>query len=534
MTRVRDARQRRLLSTLPLVLLLALACAGLAACGSGSSGSTAGSSSESTGSSSTSEAAVTEGGVLTVGAAEGIPQLNPAVATFAWEQTLWPLLWDGLTQYEEDGSLGPDLATSWKAAKGNKEWTFQLRSGVKFSNGKPFTSADVVANFNYYLKPTTTFFEASQIETIESVKASGPNAVVFKLSSPNAFLPEAITNVKMIYLKGLGTIDKEPVGTGPFVVKSFVPNGALNLVPNSEYWGPAPHVEEIKFSHVSDPTAAFTGLKSGSLDVFWSVPYSDVPNIEADSNLKLIKPAVSSQTNFWDIDNTSPPFNNPKAREALAYVADREAILNGAYFGQGIVSATNDLLTPENPAYDKSLGEYKYEPEKAKKLFEEAGVKKLTWWGVAGNYPEWNTMGQILQANLQEIGVELKIENNDISTWAAKFYPAGKSYPGLIVPNLNTTQPQAAFILNYLLSETCECNYNNPQYDKLYEKALAATSETERSQLWNEMQQMLNKDLPIIVPIQSNVVIATQSNLEGIWAEGSGHLHVENAGFTGS
>lgn len=528
--RVSEARSTQTLKAISAVFLIAFACLGLAACGSDSSESSSGSPSPET---SESEAAVSSGGTLTAGAAEGIPQLNPALATFAWEQTVWPLLWDGLTEYEADGTVGPALATSWKPSKGNREWTFEIRSGVKFSNGKPFTAKDVVAAFRYYQKPTTTFFDVDQIEPIESVTATDPQTVVFELSEANAFLPEAIVNVKMIYIPGLGSIDKDPIGTGPFVVKSFVPNGTLSLVPNTNYWGEAPHLDEIKFEAIADPTAAFTGLKSGSLDVFWSAPYANVPNIEADSNLQLIEPEVSSQTNFWVLDNTSPPFDDPKAREGLAYAADREGILEGAYFGQGVASPTNNVLTPENPAFDEGLPEYGYDPAKAKKLFEEAGVTELTWWSVAGQYPEWNTMGQILQESLKEAGVNLKIENSDISTWAAKFFPAGKKFPGLVIPNLNTTPPNPAFILNYLLSGKCECNYNNEKYDQIYANALKATSEDERLQNWDELQEMINKDVPIIVPIQSNVVIGAQADVEGAWVEGSGRLHLEEAGFAG-
>ena len=408
-----------------------------------------------------------KGGTLSIGAAQGIPQLNPALWTFAWEETLLPLLWDGLTQYEQNGTVGPDLATHWSSADGARQWTFHLRGNVKFSNGKPFTSANVVSNFNYFRAPATTYHDKSNLSLITSVIASGPRTVVINLSAPDAVLPQGITNVKMIYLPALSTIDSKPIGTGPFVVKSFQPNSQLTLVRNSRYWGTPALLNQIDVVNAPDPTSAYTSLISGSLDLLWSAPYSDVAGIRHSPSLKLLAPKVASQFNFWDLDTAAPPFNNVKVRQALAYAVDRSAILKDAYFGQGLVSNANDPLATNNPAYDKSLKPYPYDLKKAKALFNADRVKSLTWWGIAGQYPEFTTTGEILQASLKSIGVKLNIDNVDISTWAAKFYPAGKKFPGLVVPNFDPAPPAPAFSLNYLREGTCNCNWVNPTYGPL-------------------------------------------------------------------
>lgn len=134
---------------------------------------------------------------LVVGSTQGLPQLNPIIRTFAFEESLFPLLWSGLSQWKPNGTVGPDLASSWKANAKGTRWTFTIRKGVKFSDGTPLDAKAVKAVFDYAKKPTTVTQEANKIKMITKVTASGQN-VIFDLSSPNALFPEAIAWIKMI------------------------------------------------------------------------------------------------------------------------------------------------------------------------------------------------------------------------------------------------------------------------------------------------------------------------------------------------
>lgn len=477
-----------------------------------------------------------KGGKITVGSAQGIPQLNPAVRTFAWEEVLFPLLWDGLTRTDKSGKVVPDLAESWQASADQKTWTFKLRSGVKFSNGKALTASDVVKSFDYYRKPDTATQEANKIATISKVTATDPSTVTVKLSAPNALFPSAIVWVKILDTATLSSIDKKPVGTGPYTVSSFVPNQRLNLVRNGQYWGTPASLDEIDIVTAADPAAAANSLASGDLDVLWALPQSNANQYEGNSDVTLLKPSIPSQWPSWEVDTTSPPFNNVKARQALAYAVDRNQVLQAAYYGQGRVSQTNDPLGTNNPWYSATgLTDYGYNLDKAKQLFAEAGITAgatLTWWGTAGQNPEWNTAGQILQASLKKIGINLKIVNKDVSTWVGKFYPAGKSYPGLIVPNFQSTPVEAGYSLNFLLKGRCECNWKDPAFTAAYNKALAEPDATARKAAWADVQKIVNEQVPVIVPLQSNVLTAVSNKVHQVWMEGGGQLHLETASRT--
>jgi peptide/nickel transport system substrate-binding protein len=478
-------------------------------------------------------AAASSQATITIGSTVGIPQLNPAVSTFSWEETLYPLLWDGLTQLNAKGDVVPDLATSWSSSPNSEQWQFTLRQGVKFSNGKPLTAADIVQDFRYYLKPSTPFQNANEIASIKSVSSSG-NTITFRLSAPNALFPEAITTVKAIYLPSLSDIDHHPIGTGPFTVQSFVPNSTLTLVANRHYWGSAPKVAKLVFLTEPDPTSAFTALKAGTIQVMGAIPDSDVSEVAHSSSLKLVKPEVPGSYVSWEVDTKAPPFNNVKARQALAYAINAKAVLNEAYFGVGTVSTENDPISAKSPWYDPNLTKYTYNLAKAKQLFAQAGIKSgttFTWWTTSA-YPEWTTSGEILQASLKQIGINLKIVSNDVSTWAAKFYPAGKSYPGLIVPNFQSTPEEPAFSLNFFMPNRCECNWNSATYASVFNSAIGTRSVVARAKDWDRLQAMINEQVPTYQPIQLEVDAATSSSVSGVWEESGDQLHLEGASIS--
>jgi peptide/nickel transport system substrate-binding protein len=480
-------------------------------------------------------------GTLKVGAAQGIPQLNPVIRTFAWEEVLFPLLWNGLTKWTPAGGTAPDIATSWVGAKDSKTWTFKLRSGVNFSNGDPLTADDVVKTFHYYLDPKTVSQEKNRIDMVKSVTAVDPATVLFRLKTANALFPTAIINVKIVKTDDLANFSKNPITTGPYKVAAFVPDSSVSLVRNDGYFGTKAKLDKIEIVKAADPTAATAALLSGDLDVMWGLPALQAKKVTDDpgGSVKLVTPRAASQSPFWEADTTSPPFDNVKNRQALAYAIDRETILKTAFAGLGVVSPTNTLLSVNNPSYGAPAGakltNYSYNLAKAKKLFAEGGLKAgstLTWWSTPA-LPEFQTQGLILQASLAKIGIKLVIKDNEIATWVAKFYPGGKKFPGLIVPNANSGPVEAAYNFNFYLPKRCECNWSPPEFNKLYSQAIQTADPKKRIQAWHQVQAVENREVPIWVPLQAQIASAVRNTVTGAWVEGGGQLHIESAANSG-
>lgn len=477
--------------------------------------------------------AAPEGGdKITVGAAQGIGVLNPVEKSNAWEQVLFSLMWNGLVKTGQSGEIEADLATEWTPSADLKTWVFDLRDDVTFSNGTALDAASVVATFEYYKDPDTATQLKNNVAPIESVEATADHQVTFTLSAPNVLFPASIELVKIVDMDSLGSIETDPAVTGPYKVEEFVADDHLTLVRNPDFFGEQVAIETIELVKAADASSAVTALQSGDLDALWSVPLSQVKSIEGNPDLKAVLPDVIGQYVSWETDMTAPPFNDVRARQALAYAIDRDAILNNAYFGQGVVSATNNPLTDNNPYFGGDLTDYSYDLEKASELFAAAGVKEgdsLTWWGASNQYPEWNTSAQILQASLKEIGINLVIENTDIATWPAKFYPAGKSYPATIVPNFQSYQPVPSDLLLFLQSGRCECNWNSTAFDDLFTQALATAELADQKAVWAQAQELVNEEVPIYVPVQFATVTATSSSIEGLWVDGAGNPHFESA-----
>ena len=471
------------------------------------------------------------GGALNVAAAQGISQLDPYKILFAWEEVLYPVLWNALTGYTQSSpDVQPELA-SWTTSADLATYTFKLRPGIKFSNGKVLTADDVVADITRALDPKTVFIEAFLVPKIKTVKALDPSTVEFTLMQPSANLPDALAKIPIVDPASLGQINTNPIGTGRFTVKEFVPNDHVTLARNASYWGDQPALDTMKIATAQDPTAAVTSLRGGDLDVFWSVPWQDAKQMQSDGSALIVTAELPSASIIFETDNTSPPFNNVSARQALVYATDKQTMIDAAYAGKALISSTNQPIASNSEYFNSALPVYAFDLDKAKTLFAQGGINSgdtLTFWTTAGQYPEWTIYGQILQSDLAKIGIKLVIQSNEINTWVAKFGPAGKKFPGLLVPNFYSGAP-APQILSFWTPGICECNYNNPSYNSLLTQAAAAKDPATRTQLLGQAQILIAQDAPVVFIGQTSWPIAVRPSIKGVWEDPGTITHVETA-----
>jgi peptide/nickel transport system substrate-binding protein len=274
-----------------------------------------------------------------------------------------------------------------------------------------------------------------------------------------------------------------------------------------------------------------TAFTSGKLDVAFQVPTSAVGKIQADKNASILKPTTISSVQAWEVDTKSPPFDNVAARQALSYAIDRATMVKVAFAGQATPALTNDLVNPANPAFDKSLPQQTFNLDKAKQLFAQAGVQPgTTFTFLTDGTPEWTVMGEILQQDLQKIGFKLMIEQEDESTYLDKFYPAGKSFPGMIVANFLSLQPNPVLTLSFATSGKCECNYNNAAFDTLLQRAFGSTN---RQQILNQMQEQVATQAPILTIASQTNIVAVNKKVSGVWQDPRGNVHIEDAQLAG-
>jgi peptide/nickel transport system substrate-binding protein len=465
----------------------------------------------------------------------GITALDPNTIANAAQWPLNSLVYEGLTTYDKNGKAVPDLAARWKHSADLKTWWFFLRHDARYQDGRPFTADDAVANILRVLDPKIPSQARANIKDFRSVRAINKYELRIRLGSPSSIVPDQLFLVRMSDLDHPSDLNKVGLGTGPYQVQNFVPNQSLSLVRSKFYRGPKTQCfARIAFVREPDPTAMVTDFTSNKVGVAFQVPISAVSKVISDGRATIVKPTTISSLHAWEVDTTSPPFDKPAARQALSYATDRAAMVKVALQGQGIPATGNDLVNSKSPAYTKGLKGYPFNLDKAKALFRQAGVKPgttFTYWAEAGARPEWVTMAEILQQDLQKIGYDLKIVQNDPSTWLAKFYPNPKQFPGLIVANFLSLQPNPVLGLSFATSHKCECNWNNPSYDALYFKALAAGDPAARQKIVDQMQAMFSQQAPVITIAHATNIVAVQKGIAGVWEDPRGNVHLENAYF---
>lgn len=469
---------------------------------------------------------------LTYGyAGGGLTSLNPNTITSGSEEPVASLLFDSLTTIAPDGSTQPDLATAWTHSPDLKTWTFTLRSGVHFHSGRLFTADDAVKNIHYVLDPKNASQQRNFVGDVASATAPDSTTLVLNLSTPNGLMPTALAHLYMTNIDTIAQVNQNGDGTGPFKLNQFVSDDHILLGRFSGYWGPKAKLATIRIQRAADLTSAMTALRTGSLDVLWGIAPGDVKQLKNAPNVQLVTPQSSSGNTVWELDTSSPPFNNIKARQALAYAADRATMQSSAFGGVGDVAVANDVLDTKNPAYSSAQQSYDFDLQKAKDLFAQAGVTPgttLTFWTIAGRHPEWVTAAEILQQDLQKIGIKLQIRQQEVSTWLQKFFPAGKKYPGVIVANFWNLKASPAYALKWYAGG-CECNWTDPNYNSLLQQALQAPDDTSRNAAYAKMQQILNQQVPSVVIAQNASIVAASKKVNGIWSSGDGTPHLEQA-----
>jgi peptide/nickel transport system substrate-binding protein len=471
-------------------------------------------------------------GSLTLAAAQGIGVLDPYKKLFQYSVTLYPLLWNSLTAYSSTrGAVPqPQLARSWKSSSGGTVYTFTLRPGMQFSDGSPINAAAVVSSLRRAFNPKTAFFYASFFPKVRSVTAPNNSTVVITLATASNVLPTLLTLVPVIKTAALSQINTRPVVSGPFQVEQFTPNVSLTLVPNPRYWGKKPRLSEIRVVNAQDSTSAVAALQSGNADVMWGLPWNNVRTFGNSSTIDIVF-GQPSQPTLVGVDNTSPPFNNVKARQALSYALDRNVIARTIYAGQVTPAITNQPVAPGTVHFNKNLPKYTYNLARAKQLFAEAGVRSgstLTYWSVGGAYPDFTSIGVVLQASLKKIGINLRIQTPEVTTWAARFAPAGKKYPGLIVPNFYGAYAQP-LSLNWWLPGVCECNYNSTPFRRALNGAYSANTTARQLSLLRLAQRILAQDSPAPIVMVSSLPMAVRSNIGGVWESPGVVLQVQDA-----
>ena len=341
-------------------------------------------------------------------------------------QALMTNVYEGLVTVNQEGELEPLLAESWDISKDRTEYTFHLREGVRFSNGTEFNAETAKFSIERVKSKAWKNGLKAGMDVVKKVEAIDKKTLKVTLKQPSqAWLWDMATLIGAQFAPD--AVDKlatEPVGTGPFTVTKWDNGRTLTLEARDDYWGEKPASKKITLRYFADATTAANALKTGSVDAIPAFQAPElIPSYEKNPKFTVQRGTTTGKV-MLAMNNKKPPFNKLAARKAIMYGIDRKAVIESAWGGYG------DLLgapvVPTDPYFEDLSGEYPYDPDKAAKLVEEAGIKGETVTIATPSLPYATAAAQVIVSDLKKIGLNAKIEQQEFpAVWLDKTYTKG-------------------------------------------------------------------------------------------------------------
>lgn len=426
---------------------------------------------------------------------------------------------EGLTRNGFDGSLEPRLATEWSRT-GDLTWEFTLREGVAFHDGTPVDPANVSAALTYLLTvdaPSRTFNAAN----IASVEPSGPNTVVVTSTAPNVLIPFFLASPNALVLAPkaytASGIDPTEAGTGPFIIRSQnLPQG-VSLDRNDAYWGGPAKLVGVDVNFIPDPSTRATQVQTGEADIASSIPIPQVPTLEADPNLTVVRGDLS-RTNSLYMNNQRAPLDDVRVRQAIQAAIDVEALANTVL--EGAVSPGVGPFSPSAPYAPNGAAPIVRDLDKANALLAEAGVAPgsltLGLWA----YPsraELPDVAVAIQAMLLEVGINVEVRVADYAALEPDLLAGNFDMLVLSRGYLNDINDPAGYLgADY----TCEGGFNlsqfcDPAVDAKLAEAVKQDDPEARYAIYSDIASQLQADAVDVFLYHPQELAATSNRVQG-------------------
>ena len=442
------------------------------------------------------------------------PNLDPTGgAAQAIDSVLYSNVFEGLTRFMADGSVVAGLAKSWDISDDGLTYTFMLNEGVMFHDDTDMKADDVKFSLDRARADDSTNAQKGLFADIADVTVVDPLTVQVTLAQPNgSFLFNmAWGDAVIVAPESIETIASNPIGTGAFAFSDWVQGDRLELVRNDAYWGDAPALESATFRFISDPTAAFAAVMAEDVDAFVGFPAPEnLPQFEADPRFQVLVGNTEGET-ILSMNNQMPPFDNVLVRQAVSLAIDRQAIIDGAMFGYGTPIGTH--FAPHNPDYVDLIANSAHNPDRARELLAEAGFADGFTTTLKLPPPSYARRGgEIIAAQLREVGITAEITNLEWAQWLEEVFKA-KDFGMSIVSH---TEPMD---LGIYANPNYYFQYDNIVFQAVMDKLNATTDPAMRSELMAAAQTIISEDYVNGYLFQLAVPTVAKAGLNGLWLD---------------
>ncbi len=449
-----------------------------------------------------------DGGKMVFGFATELNNFDPFTSMTADARSISFNIFDGLVRVESDGSYVPALAEDFSVSADSRIWTFRLRKGVKFHDGKTLTKDDVLYSIQKAVDGGVTGYKA--IQSFEFDR-SGENLTI-TLSEPDAgFMVYMTTPIVPKDSKDLAT---HPIGTGPYSFKEYVEQDHITLARNNAYWGNKGHLDTIVIKFLASQADFLLNFKAGSIDGF-SANADTVEQLNRDE-INLY-PRNSNSVQLFALNNKFGPFKDKNVRKAICYMIDAETIIRTVNYGYG-VKASSPLI-PALSKYYASETDFTYIKDEAKarqflaaSAYPDGFSFTIT---VPSNYSVHVKTAEVIVGELAKLGINAEIKQVDWATWLQRVY-GEKDYEATVVSFDGHYAYPTAFLARYCsTAKNNMVGFSSAEYDKTYLKAVATTREEERIAFFGKCQKILSEEAASVFLEDISMLSVYNKNFQG-------------------
>jgi peptide/nickel transport system substrate-binding protein len=427
----------------------------------------------------------------------------------------------------------PELAESWEANDEGDVWTFRLFENAAYNDGTPVTAEDVVASFrNIADGNAASAFETFGV-TADSAEAVDEHTVRFNLERPNGSFPFFVSsdNYNAVILPTSfwdayeeGSYENEFPGSGPWLLDSYEADSHLHLVRNDDYWGNrAGQPERLEIQFFEEEPPIVTAFQEGRLDFVPLISFAGASTLldNPDADHFSVPTAQHRQIYF---DCSKPPFDDKRVRQAIALSLDRNALKEGLIGGFGVLGNDHPIwevypmYAPDRP------GQREQNLDEARQLLEAAGVSDLSARFDTLTFRELGDLATLIQTSVRELGIDLDVNVFDAGTYYEDYWLAADGSMGMVnyghrgVPDVYLGAP--------LLSDGTwnASHWQNEEYDRLFRDFSASPDIETQQDAAGQIQELLNDEVPFILPYFVDNIAITRPGMEGLLVTGMGHV----------
>lgn len=445
-------------------------------------------------------------------------------------------------------------AESWLVSPDGLTWTFTLRRGARWTDGRPVVAQDFLFAFQRILDPSLAAPSAALLQSFikggEQARAIDPrdttairqykrglaitatddHTLVIGLQRPAPSFKWAVATWAAAPVRAdLVTMDptgwagnpRTAVSNGWFKLAEYAPRHRVTLVPNDHYWGARPRLARLEMPIIPDQTGAYTAYQRDEVDMAW-VPLSETDRARA--NPELIK-GPQLDVSVVALNTLAPPFDDPNLRQACARAIDRQRLVSEVLSGRGM--ATTTLIPKGMAGYSSSLGDsQQFDPTTARKLLDDSGIARATLNGlrldVRGDMPKARTVAEFV-VNQLNTNLGLSIQTNAVDAQALGQRFSSGQFAMMALDDVQTDFPDQETWFDALISPAIPTSrgrngpgYTNPGYDRLVQEANVTLDPSRRDQLYLEAQRMVCQDAPLIFLYQHVAWCLVKKHVRGI------------------